>query len=410
MGRERMEPGQVGEVQTGRVRYDDATRSYKTATSAREADAWRARVRVRLWNGKSADLRAVASTQRKAEASVREKVRAALSTGEARISSSTPIVKACEMWLEDRAAQLSPQTLKDYRGALSRVIAAPDSPVLALTVGQANDAQVLRRLLWRATEERGRGAAKHARAVIGGTLKQAAADGVVAASAVPMVGALPKAEPRGRTERDTRRAFTETELADLLALADARVVALGLPLAEDAEKPKGRPPTVAKRQAVADLVHLLAHTGMRIGEARALRWADLDLTTRTLRVEGTKTDAARRTIALSPGLAARLTERAQREGMRGLVFPAPTAGDPEKPWEQKQVATALRDLLDDAGHDWATPHTFRRTLITTLSAMNVPLRQVSDWVGHKDSAITASAYLGRSFDSDKTGIADLIAD
>lgn len=398
MGRERLEPGAVGEVQTTRVRYDEETRAYKVAASAREATAWRARVRVRLWNGKAADLRAIASTQRKAEAGVREKAQAALSTGEARISASTPIVDACKMWLDDHEAQLSEQTMKDYRGALNRVIGAPDSPVLGLTVGQANDAQVLRRLLSRATQERGQGAAKHARAVIGGTLKQAANDGVVKASAVPMVGSLPRVAPRGREERDTRRAFTEEELHDLLELADKQV-------AEPAIRR-----VKLKRVALADLVHVLAYTGMRIGEARALRWEHIDLESRSLRVEGTKTDASRRTIALTKGLQARLTARGEREGTKGLVFPAPTLNDPEKPWTQKQVSSSMRELLDLAGFDWATPHTFRRTLITSMSAMGVPLRQVSDWVGHKDSAITASAYLGRAFDSDKTHIADMFGD
>lgn len=67
------------------------------------------------------------------------------------------------------------------------------------------------------------------------------------------------------------------------------------------------------------LLELIARTGMRRGEAMALRWQDVDLEAGTLRIRGTmarvggellvaepKTAKSRRTLPLSPALIARL--------------------------------------------------------------------------------------------------------
>jgi integrase len=44
--------------------------------------------------------------------------------------------------------------------------------------------------------------------------------------------------------------------------------------------------TEAQRSRYANLFELLVHTGLRRGEALSLRWADIDLDRRTLRVRG----------------------------------------------------------------------------------------------------------------------------
>jgi integrase len=56
---------------------------------------------------------------------------------------------------------------------------------------------------------------------------------------------------------------------------------------------------VAPRRA---FLAVLTFAGLRIGEALALKWSDLDLANGTLRVRGTKTDAADRTVYLLPVL------------------------------------------------------------------------------------------------------------
>jgi integrase len=106
---------------------------------------------------------------------------------------------------------------------------------------------------------------------------------------------------------------------------------------------------------------------VRISEALGQRWDGVDLTASertagTVRVEGTKTDASRRTIPLEPALAEVLNARAARLIDSTLyVFPSPLTGGPR---DRRNVSRHLRDVLDRAGYPWATPHAFRRTVAT----------------------------------------------
>jgi integrase len=76
-------------------------------------------------------------------------------------------------------------------------------------------------------------------------------------------------------------------------------------------------------------------------------------------------------------------------------------------WDQSNSSNALNDLLTAAGYPWATPHSFRHSVVTHLHEANVPLHRISDFVGHADVQTTAR-YLGRDFKSDKSGLAALL--
>ena len=68
-------------------------------------------------------------------------------------------------------------------------------------------------------------------------------------------------------------------------------------------------------------------------------------------------------------------------------------------------AGALRALLDGAGFEWAVPHTFPRSVATRLSNAGVPIARIADQLGHADPAMTASDYLRRDFEGDKSDLA-----
>jgi len=78
----------------------------------------------------------------------------------------------------------------------------------------------------------------------------------------------------------------------------------------------------------------------------------------------------------------------------GYVFHAPL-GSLEAKRDRRNASRALRRILDGAGHPWAVPHTFRRTVATLLDQRGVPLAQIADYLGHSDPAMTARVYLGR---------------
>lgn len=149
----------------------------------------------------------------------------------------------------------------------------------------------------------------------------------------------------------------------------------------------------------------MAGTGVRINEARSLRWSDVDLNAGTAHIRGTKTRTSDRRLNLPSWLTERLKGRAER---KGLVFSSPHhLSDPERAWDQSDSANkALAAVFEGSGYSWAIPHTFRRTVATLLDQAGVPIAEIADQLGHADPAMTAKAYLGRDLMGDKRSVAE----
>ena len=141
---------------------------------------------------------------------------------------------------------------------------------------------------------------------------------------------------------------------------------------------------------------LLATTGLRIGEALALRWDDLDLEARILRVNRTvfrnvvsqpKTKRSRRTIKLSE-----LAIGAIRQHPRtaDLVF-CTGSGKPINPGNLRN--RSWKRLLGCAGLSQSTRlHDIRHSTATLLLSRGVPIKVVSEMLGHADAGTTLSVY------------------
>jgi integrase len=159
------------------------------------------------------------------------------------------------------------------------------------------------------------------------------------------------------------------------------------------------------------LIVTLATTGMRRGEALALRWSDIDLEGARLTIEraleqtkgglafkAPKTHSGRRTIDLLPQTIEVLkAHRAAQARARlaagpawqdnGLVFPAPD-GAPMRPsiaterfWEATQKFEPRLRL-----------HDLRHTHATQLLRAHVHPKFVSERLGHAGIAITLDTY------------------
>lgn len=189
------------------------------------------------------------------------------------------------------------------------------------------------------------------RTVLSGILGFAVANGALTSNAMRQLRPVKSQTPR-LSPRNHSRAFTRTEREDLIAYADK--------LATDESL---HPSTTRKRRATADLVAFLAGTGVRIGEARSLRWKHVHLADASVEVHGTKSTASRRRLPLPAWLVERLLLRAERFGADGLVFALPHhVNDPERPWDQSNLSKAIRSVLDGCEMTWAVPHSFRRTV------------------------------------------------
>ena len=147
------------------------------------------------------------------------------------------------------------------------------------------------------------------------------------------------------------------------------------------------------------LIALCRWAALRVGEARGLRWGDVDLAETPPRIvvhaEKTRRTRPVRVAPVQPRLAVVLREAhavspdsATRHG--GVVVPAPLLEQGAGP----SLYTQLRDIVATAGLEpWSKPfHTLRKNCATDWMDRYRELAVVADWLGH-DPAVSRSHYL-----------------
>ncbi|MBD0328585.1 MAG: site-specific integrase [Thermoleophilia bacterium] len=149
------------------------------------------------------------------------------------------------------------------------------------------------------------------------------------------------------------------------------------------------------------LVELLAGAGLRVSEAIPLRWKDLDLGRRRVRVRRSmvdgvigkpKTEYGRRDVPLSPALARRLWEERKRAGEGrddALVFADRTG----KAVAYNALRRALKKASERAGVPWLGVHALRHTAASLLFAEGWNAAQVQHFLGHHSAAFTLATYI-----------------
>jgi integrase len=150
------------------------------------------------------------------------------------------------------------------------------------------------------------------------------------------------------------------------------------------------------------LLSTLVFAGLRISEALALRWGEIDLARGTLRVDQAKTDAGVRTINLLPVLRDELREYKARgeHTARQFVFAtsterAVTATNVRKRILQPAIIRA-NETLERQGEaplpEAITPHALRRTFASLLFAIGESPPYVINQLGHATPALTLEIY------------------
>lgn len=423
MVREYLQPGENSPIEALPYRRGEGGRRLRVE-NRRQATLWRARCQYRADDGTRVDITRWGRTKPSAVAAVEESLADLRSQGSGggeggMLSLSSPFADAGLAWLEwikrpeSRPARggLSDQTLRLYKGTYERHIDAPGSPLRGRTIAQVNDPQRMILFLQGIADTKGTTTAKTCRSVLSGILNMCLRRGVVKVNVAKAIGSIASLTPT-ETGRDRKRAFTRAERDKVLATADA--------LAAAATQPR----TIRKWQLTADVIALMAGTGARIGEARLVAWDDLDLVSKRVRIRGTKTTGSDRMNNLPDWLVARLLRR--REAMAGWENPQPyvfsmgrpleiklpdgrlTYPGPNVPVDPTNLAHWIRAVLDEAGFEWAIPHTFRRTVATLLHEAGIPLAAIADQLGHADPTMTMSVYLGRDLEGDKSALAAVL--
>jgi integrase len=143
---------------------------------------------------------------------------------------------------------------------------------------------------------------------------------------------------------------------------------------------------------------LLAHSGLRIGEALGLDWPDVAfgkqpmLCVRQQFYRGTlkalKTHNGRRDVPLSTGMARKLWA-AKPTSEAGTIF---TTRNGTR-YLDRNVRRVLDRATEPAGVPWVSFHNFRHTCASMLFEGGKDIKQVSEWLGHSDPAFTLRTYI-----------------
>ncbi len=340
-------------------------------------DGWRARARYRFEDGRLRQVERFAPSQARAVAAIK--------SAAASLVTSTGVETKRETKLRDLAARFlaskadrAPRTVEAYTHSVRHVIL----PRLGdISVAEATPEQ-LQRFLDKVRLENGPGAAKMARSVLSGMLGLATRSDAIRQNPVRELEPL-KAKAKGAA------AVPLDELPALLEATrgDLRMQELDL----------------------VDVVEFIAGSGVRVSEALALAWDDVDLAAGTvtiranvvratgrglIRQEHTKSDAGARRITVPGALVGVLGDRRVRGGPNplGLVFPT--------------VLGNLRDPRNTA-RDWAearerlelpvyTFHSFRKTVATALDQAGLSPRDIAGNLGHADPSMTMGVYMSKT--------------
>jgi integrase len=135
----------------------------------------------------------------------------------------------------------------------------------------------------------------------------------------------------------------------------------------------------------ADLTRLLAFSGMRLREATALRWSDVDSSKKLVGVPGTKTKSSRRIIPIFPALGALFDEMHVRRGEEG-----PEA----KVARVSRCLGALESACEALGVARINHHDLRHLFATRCIESGVDIPTVSRWLGHSDGGALAMKTYG----------------
>lgn len=161
----------------------------------------------------------------------------------------------------------------------------------------------------------------------------------------------------------------------------------------------------AQRHDLPELSRFMLATGLRIGEAVGVTWADLDLTAGVVQVQRTIVPIA------GEGLIAKRVK--SKESERGLIMPAwcvsmlrvrrvrlgafdgPVFPNSRGGWRDRgNVGKAIRKVRGD-DFAWVTSHTYRKTVATLLDQSGATARMIADQLGHSRVSMTQDVYLGR---------------
>lgn len=373
---------------------------------------WEARCRFRDFDGVTRQLAAQATFKKDAEAALTAKLRARGMRDLVALRPHSPFSDAARLWLAQVQRGRRGSTYDTYRRWLNNRV-VPD--IGAMRLREFDYGSLDAYLTQLAAEKTESGAARYTanslrsiRKVIAGPLNLAVKHKAIDSNPVTYTDRIEgqSAPPRALTPEERRR--------------------LRAWLRASSEDPTVRRAQIAaRRRDLPDLVDFMLGTGVRIGEALAVRWCDIDMegipvanpdgslrlapiatvsgnivreTGKGLvRHEG-KTRKAIRTFELPRFVVAMLRQRRPEAVSADSELPVfPGMGKEGPVWKDpNNTQSYIREMRDAIGWLWMTSHNWRETAITIWSdSAEMPDRATSDLAGHADINFTRRVYVGR---------------
>jgi integrase len=140
---------------------------------------------------------------------------------------------------------------------------------------------------------------------------------------------------------------------------------------------------------------LCLYAALRIGEALALRWCDLDFEAGVVHVPGTKTEGSKADVPMAAPLRAELEAHRRRSPGVGTALLFRTASG--RAQGRHNAARAIRAAGERAGLDGEkplSPHDLRHSCAALLLAAGVPATRVAAILRHADTRVTLTVYAG----------------
>jgi integrase len=335
---------------------------------------YRAVCLFRDWDGVTRQVQRQAKTKGAAERALAVALRDRGRAGSGHeIAPDTKVAVLAEKWFSELEGK-SPSTMQAYRDRLDRQVL----PALGSVRVREMSVGLLDRHLAAVRASHGPALAKMTKSVLSGMCSLACRHDAMKSNPCRDVARIPSRPQRAP------RSLTVDEVRTVRAW-----------LNEDAK---------ARERDLPELVAFMVATGLRIGEACAVSWPDLDLDAGTVTVRGTvlrvkgqglvisrpKSAAGERVLELPNWCVALLR---QRGSSTGPVFPAPRS---HKLRDPNNTRRDLREAFLAMGMPGLTSHAFRKTVATLMDEAGLSARSAADQLGHAKPSVTQDVYFGRN--------------
>lgn len=178
----------------------------------------------------------------------------------------------------------------------------------------------------------------------------------------------------------------------------------------------------AKKQGLIQytLFYLLAYTGLRIGEAVALTWADIDFNSKSLTVSKTitknqnskevigtpKTKTSNRTIFLTSSTIKVLLDLREAQ-LKDTIYIGASGSQRIFNISIPTVGTWCRKIAKKQGVKRITVHGFRHTHASLCFEAGMSMQEVKNRLGHANISITMDLYTHVTKGKEKAGVSKL---